>query len=437
MEIYMFLTAVFIEIILIAFCIKTKSYQEKVKGTIRIITFILFVMLVLFKAIPWSFKHYIMLILLSIMGLKGITSLLWGKAENKTYKPWKTILKGTVLILLFFLASLPAIVFNQYEPLKTTGKYDVEAETYTYIDEERIETYTDTGMNRSLNVGFWYPDDNNGQVNAYPLIVFSHGSMGVKTSNESLYRELASHGYVVCSIDHAYHSLYSAGNDGKFTWIDRNYLNDLRAEDAKTDRDQSYKYYRDWMRLRCDDIDFVIDYILDKALNGEAAGVYELVDVNRVGLAGHSLGGSAVLGIGRNRKEIDAVIALEAPLLCDIKGVEDGEFIWENESYPVPLLNIYSDSSWNDLGNWPQYAANNKLLFSNLPHVFNIYIEGAGHLALTDLSLVSPILTSILDGKGQTLDAEHYLQRINKACLEFLDCYLKGEGMFLQDKNDH
>ncbi len=249
---------------------------------------------------------------------------------------------------------------------------------------------------------------------------------------ESLYRELASHGYVVCSIDHVYHSLYSAGVDGKVIRIDRDYLSDLKAEDAKSDREQSFRYYKEWMKLRCDDIDFVIDYILDQTLKNEAGGVYELVDANRIGLAGHSLGGAAVLGTGRNRKDIDGVIALEAPFLCDIKGVEDGEFIWENESYPVPLLNIYSDSSWNNLGNWPQYAANNKLLFSNRPDIFNIYIEGTGHLGLTDLSLVSPFLTNILDGKSQTLDSEHSLQRINRACLEFFDYYLKGEEILLQ-----
>lgn len=426
MGIYIFLTTAITEIILITFCIKTESYQKKTRAILRIITLIVFMILIVFKAIPWSFRHYSMLILLFLMALSGITSLLLGRAEKNNYKLWKTLLKGTVLILLFLLSSLPAIVFNEYEPLKTTGKYGVEAETYTYTDEKRIEAFTDRGENRSLNVDFWYPDDKS-QVNAYPLVVFSHGSMGVRTSNESLYRELASHGYVVCSIDHVYHSLYSAGVDGKVIRIDRDYLSDLKAEDAKSDREQSFRYYKEWMKLRCDDIDFVIDYILDQTLKNEAGGVYELVDANRIGLAGHSLGGAAVLGTGRNRKDIDGVIALEAAFLCDIKGVEDGEFIWENESYPVPLLNIYSDSSWNNLGNWPQYAANNKLLFSNRPDIFNIYIEGTGHLGLTDLSLVSPFLTNILDGKSQTLDSEHSLQRINRACLEFFDYYLKGE----------
>jgi len=35
--------------------------------------------------------------------------------------------------------------------------------------------------------------------------------------------------------------------------------------------------------------------------------------------------------------------------MCDIIGVEDGEFVWNEDTYPIPVLNIYSDSSWSHL----------------------------------------------------------------------------------------
>ncbi len=65
-----------------------------------------------------------------------------------------------------------------------------------------------------LNVQFWYPDSIDGMN---PLIIFSHGGLGVKSSNETLNSELASHGYVVCSIDHKYQCLYTTDEDGDKT----------------------------------------------------------------------------------------------------------------------------------------------------------------------------------------------------------------------------
>ena len=178
----------------------------------------------------------------------------------------------------------------------------------------------------------------------YPLIVFSHGGISTKSSNESLYHELASNGYVVCSIDHTYHCLFTTDKEGHTTFIDKGYMQELFSEDAKSDRQQSYEYYQKWMKIRIGDINFVIDVILSEAEGHEADTVYQLVDTAKIGVMGHSAGGSAALGIGRMRDDVGAVVALESPFMCDIEGVENGEFVFVDEVYPVPVLNVYSDS---------------------------------------------------------------------------------------------
>jgi len=61
-----------------------------------------------------------------------------------------------------------------------------------------------------VNVGFWYPKETAG---TYPLLFFSHGTFGIKDSNNSAFEELASHGYVVCSVDHPGHSFYTKSAD--------------------------------------------------------------------------------------------------------------------------------------------------------------------------------------------------------------------------------
>jgi len=273
----------------------------------------------------------------------------------------------------------------------------------------------------------WFPKNAD---TTFPLIVFSHGAFGMKTSNKSLYNELASHGYVVCSIDHTYQCLYTKGDDGHTILMDMGYMKEVAAEDSQSDIQKSYEYYQKWMKIRTGDINFVIDHILSEAKNTDADTVYKLVDKSKIGVMGHSLGGSAALGIGRMREDVSAVIALESPFMCDIEGVKNGGFVFTDKIYPVPVLNIYSDGIWSILSKRPQYAENSALLLNTNASAFNSHISGVGHLTLTDLALESPLLTRIINGKKSTTDTYYCLKTINKVCLEFFDSYLKGEHKF-------
>lgn len=332
---------------------------------------------------------------------------------------------GLILGVIILLAT-PLLVFPPYQPLPATGPHAVATARATYTDESRVEQYSDTGAKRRVNVAFWYPQAAP-RGERFPLVVFSHGGLGTETSNESLFFELASHGYVVASIGHPTHTLWTRGEDGRTTIVSREYFGELQREDAKTDRQQSYRYYQKWMAARTDDINFVIDTILAKAAGGAggAGGVYVLVDGAKIGVMGHSLGGSAALAMPRQRDDIDAVIALEAPFLYDIIGVEKGEFLWLDAAYPAPVLNIYSDSSWSHLGEWPQYARNAALLSDASGTAISLHLPGAGHFSLTDLALASPLLTRLLEGGPPTQGRAGYLRAVNQACLELFDRYLK------------
>lgn len=424
---FILLTAVIVEIAFVIFCIITKSNQQKIRSIIRIAAFASFVMFTIFHIIDWNLRYYLLAALLLLLTVTGAIDLVRKKEEKRAYKTARIVLKALGMTVLIFVLTLPAIIFPQYKAITTTGKYQVATVTYTYTDTKRVETYTDTGENRKLNVELWYPENADG---TYPLIVFSHGSFGIKSSNESLYNELASHGYIVCSIDHTYQCFYTTDEDGKTTSMDTGYMKEIKAENAQLSRQQSYEYYQKWMKIRTDDINFVIDYILSKVGNNDSDTVYKLVDKTKIGVLGHSLGGSAALGIGRMRDDVSAVIALESPFMCDINGVENGEFVFKNEIYPVPVLNVYSDSSWSHLAHWPQYAENYALLSNTNATAFNVHISGVGHLTLTDFALTSPFLTRILNGQKSTTDSKYCLKVINKVCLEFFNCYLKGNGEF-------
>lgn len=433
MEIIAFCFLIVVEIGLAVYCFTTRSSQTRTRTIIRLSLSALFAILLVTKIIKWDFRLYGMALFLAILVIIHLFNITRKSTTSRVFSVRQTIRTTLVMVLLWFVALIPALVFPQHQPIPPTGSYAVETVIYTYTDDSRVETYTDDFENRKVTVQFWYPSDIEGK---YPLVVFSHGSFGTVTSNVSLFTDLASHGYVVGSISHPYQSLFSTDANGKTTWLDQGFMREVSIEDAKTDRQQSYSFYKKWMKVRMDDINFVINTILDQINDSDHDQLFEMIDQTKIGVMGHSLGGSAALGIGEIRKDVSAVIALESPYMYDIKGVENEVFVWNEKPYPLPLLNIYSDSSWSHLNDWPQYALNARLIYDKRPETFNVYMKGAVHLSLTDLALTSPFLTRILSGQKNSLNSIEGLTLINQIALSFFDDYLKGRGDFsLKDVN--
>lgn len=417
------LVAVVGEVTLATFCISTKSNQTTIRSIVRVTALAAFLLLAVLPIIDWGSRYYALAALLLLLAATGTVVLIRHKPEQPgSYRAARVIKRTTAMTMLILVATLPAVVFPQHQAVATTGGYEVATASYTYTDPARIETYTTTGENRRLNVELWYPGD---ATEKYPLIVFSHGSFGVKSSNQSLFNELASHGYVVISVDHTFQSVYTTDDHGRITLVNAGYVKEVSGENAHTKKQQSLELYQKWMSLRMADINFVIDHTLAEAGNRAADPVYQRVDTHKIGVMGHSLGGSAALGIGRVRHDVSAVLALEAPFMYDIKGVRSGQFIFTTDAYPVPVLNVYSDSSWEHLSEWAQYAENYRLLSSPDASTVNVHISGAGHLDLTDLTLTSPILTRLLNGQQSTRDSRDSVTLINQLSLTFFDANLK------------
>lgn len=428
-----FIIALALELALMAYSLIIKSRQENTRSILHIIEFAVFLTLMQTSVIEWSFRWYGLAALLIFWAARGLWALFNSTTQEAEYKIKSVVLRAASDTLLIFISVTPALIFPQYEPLPASGTYKVTTTRFTYTDESRIEQFTDNGRYRRVNVACWYPQNTDADE-TYPLIIFSHGGLGTETGNESLYLELASHGYVVCSVGHPYHALWTTSEDGHVTFVSMEYFQELQREDAKSDKGQSFRYYQKWMQTRTGDTNFVMDTILEKAANG-TEGVYGLIDVERIGVMGHSLGGSAALGIPRQRDDIDAVIALESPYLYDIVGVENNQFVFTSEPYPVPVLNVYSDASWSHLSEWAQYARNYDLLSDSRTTVSNIHLSGAGHFSLTDLSLASPLLVRLLEGGESTRDNAEYLHDVNRVCLEFFDRYLKDRDEYTKHEN--
>ncbi len=318
----------------------------------------------------------------------------------------------------------------RWEYPETTGPYEPAFVRCTYTDESRVELYESDGSHRWLNLDIWYPKDFTGEKNTCPVVVFSHGSFGVKESNVSLCRELASNGYLVCAIDHTYQCLSTTDAGGRKIKMDKGYRRQiLRASDSSEEsRTELYGLFREWMDIRMGDIHFVLDTILARAAAGDTGdgGVYLLADASRIGVIGHSLGGAAALGMGRARDDVRAVIALEAPFMYDVEGVTADGFSFNREPYPAAVLNVYTDSSWNLLGDSPQYAQNNAMRSDQSDTTEDYYVKGAGHMTLTDLALSKPPLC-LTFGQDLFFHADACIRTVIQQYLDFLNRCLKGQ----------
>lgn len=363
-----------------------------------------------------AFHNYILLVVLILL----LGFLVLSSKKKLMKKGWLKRVVNTTATIAIIVIIFAVVLFPDLTSVKTTGEYSYASCTLELTDLSCLEGYKSDGSFRKLSALVYYPDDDSIKNNTCSLIVFSHGGISTKTSNLSLFKELASHGYVVVSIDHAYHAL-SSEIDGKKVHIDSGYMKELNTEDSHTDIKNSYACFQKWMKLRTGDINFVIDTFIQKSLK-DSNSFYSLIDAESIGVAGHSLGGSAALGVARQRNDIKAVIALESPYMYDITGVDGNEFTWNTKPYECAVLNIYSDSGYSLIEADNKYVQNKNHLY-NSGNVEYCYIEGSNHYSLTDLVRISPILCSLLGGSYKTSGYDT-LELINQKSLVFFDKYL-------------
>lgn len=334
---------------------------------------------------------------------------------NKKWKKGLAILASFLFIL--FMGFSYAIPLNP--ALNPSGNKEVLTSTVFYKHKSEYPEMLTDDKEREIPVGIWYPKD--AKKGSLPILLFSHGSFGVKDSNESLFLELASRGYIVMSLDHPHHSFMTTLSDNRKIMVDFNFLQSVMKSQGSQDLKGTLESLKGWLEIRLEDINYVLDKILDEEKDNDYE---EYVDKSSVFLSGHSLGGSAALAVGRQRShEIKALVILESPFAEDIIGIEGDKYIFTKEEYPLPILHIYSDSLYDKLGDITTYDMNYKLLKSKDSKFVNKHIKGVGHIGLTDMNLVSPIITNLIDGNLDKREASETLLEINSYVLEFLKEY--------------
>jgi len=233
-----------------------------------------------------------------------------------------------------------------------------------------------------LSVTVW--SDDAGQQSPKPVIIFSHGFHGCATQSRFLMEALASAGYLVFAPNHA----DAACGGGASTSAGRP---ELSFRDA-TKWDETT--YRD----RGDDIRRLLD-----ALRSDDR-FKSRCDWKKVGLAGHSLGGYTVLGLGGawpswRLPDVRAVLAL-SPYA--------GPFVDRHTLGQVAVPVMYQGGT-RDLGVTPTLHKSMGAYDQTGSSKYYVEFEGAGHFAWTNFP--SPVRGDIVSYS-----------------LAFLNHYVKGEA---------
>ena len=415
------LIALIAQIGLLIYRLATKNRQTKFKHILRISAFTLFSLLLVTGVYSFGFRWMGLFLFLAVLTIISAINFARKPKAEKKFNILKAVLSCINGCILLAFCILPGILFPQFKPVAPTGPYAVDTTSITFVDEERVDPYSETGEFRKLTVQFYYPDvkDN---AEKFPLAVFSHGSFGYRGSNLSTFEELASNGYVVVSIDHSYHAFFSQHTDSSTTLVNTEFLNDAvnitnNVYDAKT----TYEKTQMWLDLRAADMDFILEKVLNK--DGEIPNsVYSLINTEKIGLLGHSLGGAAAAKLGRDRLDVDAVAVIDGTMLGEEIAFENGQPVLTSDIYPVPLLNLYNDSHYEDaklLGT----AYNNLSASAHATEAYDVVIRSSGHLNFTDLPLFSPTLARML-GVGD-VDSRYCIETMNQVVLDFFNHALK------------
>lgn len=438
-------------VLILRTCLKEREKQKwrKNRMAVRMIQIVIVIIALAYPAAQkWRFVP--VLCCLIVLFLIAVLAVLI-KRKNQTGEKTigSTIASGFCSIVLMGIFLVPAFVFTGYNGLPVTGEYQVKETSVILVDRSRTDPFEQDGSFREVPVYIYYPETAEGMEDRLPLVVFSHGAFGYYQSNASTYMELASNGYVVAALDHPHHALFTQDTAGKIILADQGFIRNVmeigNSTDPNADAEEKLSLYQDWMELRTADIGFVLDAIetakaegemsdewfLSEESRGSMLSVLDNIDMESVGLMGHSMGGAASAALGRERDDISAVIDLDGTMLAEYVDVANGQFVISDQPYELPILEFVN---WETRNQLQDYLADeedypNTKVMKYAGTGFSVTLRDTKHMDFTDLPLLSPFIGKML-GSGER-DKKETMMIVNSIVRDFFDCYLKGEGGFL------
>ena len=257
------------------------------------------------------------------------------------------------------------------------------------------------------------------QQRSYPVVIMRAGLAALTTDYTTLAEDLASHGYVVVGFDAPYRSFVVVFPDGRV--IARAPQNNADLVSGPQQEQLANKLAQAWSG----DMGFALDQLERLNTSGPSGRFLGRLDMQRVGVFGHSLGGATALQFCHDDSRCKAGI--------DVDGAPLGSVVAEGVTQPFMFL-LSDHRGESDVGQ-PEAirhaGANIHSIYDRLPsdRKLMIMIRGASHYMFSDdgAMLKSPLVMRVLrmvgvvrlDGRRQVALSAHYIST-------FFEVYLKG-----------
>jgi predicted dienelactone hydrolase len=351
-----------------------------------------------------------------------------------------------------------------------TGHFAVGRTTYTWVNNDEIDELAPSGRaKREVVAWMWYPSaaattaahaeylpapwrkalaENSGilmsqfltrdlafvrtqstsrpdvspEQRSYPVVILRAGGGALTTDFTTLAEDLASHGYIVVGFDAPYRTFVVVLSDNRV--VARPPTNDPENLSA----DQANRLINRLLLMWTNDTAFVVSQLEQLNTADPSGKLTGRLDMQRLGMLGHSFGGATALQFCHNDPRCKAGI--------DLDGAPYGNVV--QEGLKQPFLFILSDHS-RELADPAsrQIHADFKSIYERLPsgRLF-ITIRGANHFSFSDQMLVkSQYVIGMMRVLGfGGLDGRRGLAITADYVHTFFDVYLKDAPAVLLTK---
>lgn len=369
-----------------------------------------------------------------------------------------------ILTLLIVVSLVSSFIFPVYEIPEPSGDYLIGTESFVIDDELILEAYTnDSSDYRKIKIQVWYPAEDTATyeqapwlddgivvprglsksiglpyfildhtkdimshsyieaplskaLEIYPVIIISHGWGGFRNIHTDFAEELASLGYIVIGVDHTYGSVATLFSDEEVAYLNPDAL------PLREDTPDFLDYATQLVDTYASDITATINFLEKMNASTSMSKFSGKLDLNNIGLIGHSTGGGAAVDIALDDDRIASVIGLDA-------WVEPIDDVKLDNGLTMPSLFIRS-------GDW-ETGFNNKKLYelidnsSNIPELYQI--NGITHYDFAMVYMYSP-LTKNLGYTGE-LESEYLTSILKSMITDFFNETIKNDTNSNIDSN--
>jgi predicted dienelactone hydrolase len=234
----------------------------------------------------------------------------------------------------------------------------------------------------------------------FPVLVFSHGLVGLRLQNSSTLQDLASWGYVVVALDHTDAAAVTVFPDGetRFYNLERFGIPSNVEPDKTLVNERVFPVWVADQRLIYDMLETWA--VNDPLLAGK-------LDVTRIGSFGHSFGGATALEVCR----IDARCRAAA----NMDGGLYGLIVTEPADRPLLLMSSAESNQYSEtVEEWTRMVENANA------DAYWLELPGSTHFSFTITQLLSPILVP------KDFDPRAGLHIVDTYLRTFFDLHLRG-----------